>query len=159
MTGKQSRFETPFDKYLKYCPFKQECVDQFGTKYIGCTKSCWECFHCYEGEFFSSLSMEDKEKIYESYWRHNMLDCTDSDENNSYEITNINSYGGDCGTVEENIGKWIGVEFDEHCNKSKRVCTVIKCSKCGKHLSVTYGINEYKLCPFCGDEKTEFVEQ
>ena len=156
MIGKQ---ETPMDKYLKHCPFKQECVDSFGTKYIGCTKSGWECFNCYDGEFLNSLSMEDRVKIHESYWMNLMSDCADRDENNSDEITNTNNYEGGCDMVEENTGKWIGVEFEGYCNKSKRVCTVIECSKCGKHLSVTYGINEYKLCPFCGDEKTEFVEQ
>lgn len=76
------------DKYLKHCPFKQECVDSFGTKYIGCTKSGWECFNCYDGEFLKNLSMEDRVKIHESYWTH-MVSDDDNIENNSDEITNI----------------------------------------------------------------------
>lgn len=80
MTSKQSMFETPIDKYLRYCPFKQECVDSLGTKYICCTKSGWECFHCDNLESYDLLSDEDKSKIEESYWQHMVLDCTDSDE-------------------------------------------------------------------------------
>jgi hypothetical protein len=66
--------------------------------------------------------------------------------------------GGD-NMSNENTGKWIGVEYEGYCSKPERLCTVIECSVCKKHITVTYGIDEYKLCPFCGDEKTEFVEQ
>ena len=59
---------------------------------------------------------------------------------------------------KENTGKWVGVEFEGYSNKPERCCTVIECSVCKKHLPVTYGISEYKMCPFCGDVKSEFVE-
>ena len=73
MTRKQSRFETEIDQYLQYCPFKQECVDYLGTKYIGCSKSGWECFHCDDFESYDLLSLEDRKKISESYWHHKAL--------------------------------------------------------------------------------------